>query len=599
MGENQSKATRTTQWLALFGSISLFACSKADDAKNEVSDTDALGDVEAELPGGISLGCDEDQELAVQPLLKLSTVQYKNSVKDLLSRYGQSALADSLAPVLARIPADSLGEGFRGEDERIALEHVQGFFDIGLAIGDAVQSSESTLAAIAPGCADQEVIEGACWESLTNGFLKRVYRRPLSTTENTALEVVRDAYPGKGEALRAVIAVALSSPRFLYHVEVNGEDIGQKEDLIQLDAYEVANRLSYTFWQTLPDEELFELAENGSLLEEEVYQQQLVRIFGDPRARETLSQFWNEWLRLEKFTGFESERPGFIALSEGVPIGEEGHDLYGDMVDEVRLLTERFTFEAPSGLTELLLSSESVTGSGDLASLYGVAPWDGSGTPPSFPDGERAGLLQRGALLVSNLEQTNPFHRGALVRRQFLCDALPQPSPNDLPPGALDPPPFDESQTTRERFAAKVDGNGLCEGCHASFSDIGYVMESFDALGRVREKETVFDEQTGELLVELDIDTSGAVSISSFDESPVANATEMNERIAASGKVHSCMAESYFRYAARRAARSQSLDQCVVEDLAEVLGESQGGLAEAFQRVARISTFFVKKVGEQ
>src|SRR5690606_22828163 len=122
----------------------------------------------------------------------------------------------------------------------------------------------------------------------------------------------------------------------------------------------------------------------------------------------------------------------------------------------------------------------SVTPSTDLAALYGVEPWSGSGPYPTFPSGERAGLLQRAALLVSNLEQTNPFHRGALVRRAILCDDLPQPDPNSLPPGALDPPPFDASQTTRERFQQKIEGNGLCENCHLAFSPIGYVMESFD-----------------------------------------------------------------------------------------------------------------------
>jgi hypothetical protein len=197
------------------------------------------------------------------------------------------------------------------------------------------------------------------------------------------------------------------------------------------------------------------------------------------------------------------------------------------------------------------------------------------------------------------LEQTNPFHRGALVRRAILCDPLPQPDPNELPPGSLDPPPFDPAQTTRERFQAKVEGNSLCEGCHNGFSEIGYVMESYDALGRFRTVERVFDEQTGELLDELPIVTSGDVRIASITEEPVDDAAEMNERIAASGKVESCMAESYFQYVSRRMMASNSYDQCVIDDLSTVLAEQDGGLATAFQRMARVSTFFTKKVGPQ
>src|SRR6185295_1442655 len=109
-------------------------------------------------------------------------------------------------------------------------------------------------------------------------------------------------------------------------------------------------------------------------------------------------------------------------------LGAPGHDHYRDMVQEVRDLTELFTIGKPATATELMTTNVSVTKSADLAHLYGVAPWSGSGDYPTLPAGTRAGLLQRAALLVSNLEQTNPFHRGALIRRSLLCDPLPQRS---------------------------------------------------------------------------------------------------------------------------------------------------------------------------
>jgi hypothetical protein len=231
--------------------------------------------------------------------------------------------------------------------------------------------------------------------------------------------------------------------------------------------------------------------------------------------------------------------------------------------------------------------------------LYGVEPWSGAGALPTFDPAERSGLLQRAALLVSNLEQTNPFHRGALLRRAILCDDLPQPDPNDLPPGALDPPPFDPAQTTRERFEQKIEDNALCLTCHQAFSPIGYVMESYDALGRYRTEERIFDEQNGDLIADLPIDTTGDVRIASRNEDPVADAQEMNQRIADSGKVEACLAQNYFAFAARRAMQESSLDECVVQDLATVLAEEDGGLATAFERIARVPTFFTKKVGAQ
>ena len=115
-----------------------------------------------------------------------------------------------------------------------------------------------------------------------------------------------------------------------------------------------------------------------------------------------------------------------------------------------------------------------------------MQPWSGSDDYPKLPPGTRLGLLQRAGLLVANLEQTNPFHRGALIRRSVLCDALPQPDPNSLPPGSLDPPPTSTAQTTRQRFQAKVESKALCQTCHGGFSNMGYVLESFDTLGRYR-----------------------------------------------------------------------------------------------------------------
>jgi hypothetical protein len=239
-----------------------------------------------------------------------------------------------------------------------------------------------------------------------------------------------------------------------------------------------------------------------------------------------------------------------------------------------------------------------VTRSQELADLYGVAPWAGSGDYPTLPAGTRAGLLQRGALLVSSLETTNPFHRGAFVRKNLLCDPLMQPDPNTLPPGSLDPPPVTADDTTRDRFQAKVANNQTCQNCHAQFSDIGYVLESFDSLGRHRTQERVFDEQTGEQLSELPIDTSGVTRIELDDDAPVMDAAELNQRIVESGKVEACLASKYFSFALRRAAPASSLDTCTMEDLAEQLGDPQAGLSAAFKRVAQHAGFFMRKVGE-
>jgi hypothetical protein len=535
----------------------------------------------------------------VSPLMKLSTLQYRNTVRDLLAAVGASALQNDVATLTASIPDDSLADGFRGRDNRTALEHVQGYFNVGRAVADGIAKDAALLSKVAGACATEESLSTACVDGFLNEFVRLAYRRPLLDTERAEYAALNDGVRSPAEAIRAIIIVALSSPRFVHHVEIDGTAMASSQDLLQLTSFEIASRLSYTFWQTMPDEALLTAAEDGSLATDAGFATQLERVFADPRTRETLWGFWNEWFRFEKFTGFETTRPALQALAEGESLGEAGHDHYRDMVQEMRDLTELFTFEQPRTTAELLTTDISVTKSADLARLYDVEPWSGSGDYPTLPAGTRAGLAQRAALLVSNLEQTNPFHRGAFVRRYLLCDPLPQPDPNSLPPGSLDPPPPSSAQTTRQRFQAKVDGKALCQGCHGGFSDLGYVMESFDALGRYRTSEKIFDEQNGELLAELPIDSVAVANVSGADTTPVQGPADLNQRLVMSEKVEACMAQQYFAFAARRAVGEATLDSCVVQDLSERLKDPAVGIGGALKRIAQYASFFQRKVGPQ
>ena len=550
-------------------------------------------------PGGTTVRCDPKAEPGVSPLMKLSTVQYRNTVRDLLAAVGADAALASIEAPLASVPDDSLGDGFRGLDNRTALEHVQGYFDVGMALGDAVAKDKTLLKAVAGSCATVATLSDSCVNGFLDRFVRLVYRHPLTDSDRSDYLDLNDGTRTPAEAIRAMVVVAMMSPRLVNHLEIDGAPIGSSSDRLQLTSYEVASRLSYTFWQTLPDAALFAAAEDGSLATDAGFAAQLQRVFSDPRTHDTLWQFWNEWLAFEKFTGFETTRPAFQALAAGEAIGQPGHDYYGDMVQEMRDLTELFTFDRNSTLAELLTTKLSVTKSPDLAHLYGVAPWSGSGAYPTLPTGTRAGLFQRAALLVSNLESTNPFHRGALVRRSLLCDALPQPDANALPPGSLDPPPFDPNQTTRQRYQAKIEGNSLCTTCHGSFASIGYVLESYDALGRYRTSETVFDTETGAKLAELPLDTSADTELTADDTTPTTSAAELNQKLVASEQVEACLAQKYFQYATRRDPADDSLDRCVISDLTAGLKDPQVGLSGAFKRLAQYASFFQRKVGPQ
>jgi len=538
-------------------------------------------------------------EPGASPLIKLSTIQYRNTVRDLLTASGLPDVATEVAPMLAAIPDDST-VAFRGLDTRVSSDHIQGYFNVASAAADGATKTSQRLTALAGSCAATSPLAQSCLDAFLASFGKRAFRRPLAADELAEMkDVAMGTSPAPAnatEAIRNVVVMLLMSPRFVNHLELAGTPLSSQPDVLALDPYEVASRLSYTFWQTLPDDALLAAAADGSLATDAGFNTQLDRVFADPRTRDTVWQFWDEWMKFDSFTGFSSDRPAFMTFAAGENVGVAGHDHWGDMVTEIHDLTDLYTWTQSGSLDDLLTSTVSVTKSADLAHLYGVSAWSGGGAYPQFTDGSRSGILQRAALLADNLETTNPFHRGALIRRSILCDNLPRPDPNSLPAGSLDPPPQSTAMTTRQRYEAKVAGNGLCSGCHDSFSNLGYVMEAYDALGRFRTMEKVYDEQTGALLATLPIDTTGIPQVIIGDMRPVAGPAEMNQRIVESGKVEACLSANYFRYALRRDPTANSADACAYDSMRSGLA-SGGALAAAFRGIATSAGFRQHKVG--
>jgi hypothetical protein len=540
-------------------------------------------------------GCKKPSEPGATPLLKLSTVQYQNTVRDLLAASGLSALTPSLKDLLGSVPDDT-NPTFSGLDNRISPNHVASYFNVATAIGDAVAAQPERLMALAGACAAEKTMSAKCMDDFLASFGRRALRRPLTTEEQTSYRQLNEAGKAPGEVIRNTIVVLLTSPRFVNHLEIEGTPVGGREDLLALSPYEIASRLSYTFWNTMPDEDLFKAAADGSIATEAGFGKQLQRVFNDARTRDTLWVFWSEWLKLESgFFGFDTTRAAFRNLVAGEGINERGKNHFGDMLQEIRDLTEWVAFTKKGTVRDLVTTNASVTKSADLARIYKTTPWNGMGEPPTIADGSREGLFTRAALMAVGEEQTSPFHRGAIVRKRFLCDPLAAPDPASLPENALEPPPASTTETTRQRFAKKTDGQPLCSGCHDLFNDIGYVLEAYDPIGRFRTMEKVFDKD-GKIVGELPIDTTAVARIDFADMTPVKGPAEMVKRIADSKKVDRCFSENFFQFALRREVDDASVDACVVDDLSAELTKGLG-MADAYMRLALQAGFRTRKVG--
>ena len=531
---------------------------------------------------GVGLDC----ESSVSPLRRLSEAQYRNTLHDLFAPLGLDVETEA-ASDLTRIPADDAGSTFGILDTRVSEMHARAYYRLADRLAGLVANDPAYLQAAAGACALEASPTAACVDGFLDGFAARVYRRPLTDAERAHYHDLVAGSEGGTDAFRTMLFTALMSPQFLYHVEVEGEG-----DDVQYDVgpYELAARLSFHFWQTMPDDELLAAAADGSILTDEGYQAQLDRVFDDPRTQLTVDRFYDEWLQLGWLTVWPQD-PAFTTLAADTTIGDPEADHLVAAVEEIHALTRYYTFETDGTLADLFLTDRNFTTSPHLAALYGVEPWDGTSEPPALPADERAGLLTRLAILLTGSHETHPIHRGAVVRRRILCEDLPAPDPASLPPGALDRPPVTDDQTTRERYEAKT-AEPTCAGCHVLINPVGFVLEGYDALGRVRSQEQVIDEVTGEVIATLPVDASAAPGLDG-DDAVISTGPELSAQVVGSGKVEACFAKQYFRATFGR--EETDADACVVERLQTELTDG-GSMRDALRAVAVDPMFRSRRV---
>jgi hypothetical protein len=525
---------------------------------------------------------------SASPLRRLSVLQYRNTLRDL---FGASLDVSTVAAdELARMPVDEAA--FSVMDTRLSDQHVSSFYRIADQISSAATTADTVLRAVAGDCALAATPTAACVGAFLDDFGARALRRPLTADEKTAYAALNDGTRATRELFRSLLFVLLQAPSFAYHVELDGKAVAASDDnTYKLDAYGLASRLSYHFWQSMPDKALFAAAADGSLLTDAGYSAQVDRVFADPRTRDAVNVFYKEWWHVGWLSAFPNT-PGLQTLAKGTTVFAPGADHLQAMTDEIRALTEHFTFDTPGTYKDLLVTDLSFTRSPNLAALYGVAPWDGTSAFPHMPTGERAGILTRGSFLVNDDFATSPIHRGIIVKRNILCDVLAQPDPASLPPGSLVPPPISPDTTTRQRYENKTSP-ALCNGCHSTFNPIGYVLERYDAFGRYRTQELVIDQATGNVLATLPIDSSAAPHLNPGDDSMIDSGPALSAMVASSSKVEPCFARQYFRFTFAR-AEDDSLDACALE---AVRGAFDGGgsLSGALRAIALEASFRTRR----
>ncbi len=308
---------------------------------------------------------------------------------------------------------------------------------------------------------------------------KRAFRRPVTDEEiSQYMRIVQSELDAKEtfrNAVKAGMLVILNSKSFLFIAE--GDENASRQTL---DDWEIASRLSYLLWNTMPDTELFSLAEQGKLHDKAVLAQQVARLLADARSQRFTDSFATQWLRLRKVGMFQPDKklyPDYDRALENSMVGE----------------TKAFFREVlSSGLTlrEFLHSDWSMLNP-QLAQFYGLPDATLSGVDlqrVSLPaDSHRGGLLTQASILslTSDGVRHRPVHRGVWVMEAIFGKSPPPPPANVNP---IPTNPTGPKATLRQKLEAHIhDAN--CAVCHAKIDPLGVAFENYDAIGRWRTEE--------------------------------------------------------------------------------------------------------------
>lgn len=540
------------------------------------------------------LQCDPSLVPEALPLRRLSKVQYQNTLHDLVRALlpaNEAAVMAVLEPMFETYPDDQPSgpddhfAAFRRLDQTLHQEHVDAAYAIGGALAAELTSPTNLTTVVGPCASDADAgNDDACLDDLIERVAPLALRRPITPEDVAFYREVAEAPPFEPADYADVVAQLFSAPHFFYMVE-HGTDAAELPDVFRLSGYELASRLSYHFWQTMPDAELFAAAESGDLQTPEGYRAQVDRLYADPRTAESIRTFYEEWLHRFDLDELDSRvgTPVFDAFAgDFVP----GPDLRERMFAELGDMGLHYSVTTAGTFEDLFTSPLSFAKTDDLAALYGVPVWSG-GEPPAFPTDDRVGLLTRAALLATGSANTRPIMKGVFLRKAVLCEAIPPPPANAM----ANPPELSPDSTTREIVEQLTEQpDTACAGCHTTrINHLGYATENFDALGRHRTVQKLFDPETGAELGDKPVDTVSTPQIELGDMTESTGPADLSRLIFDSGLAHSCFVRVYFRYTFGR-AEDVERDGCTLVPLREQLAEGSS-LADVLKQIALLDNF--------
>ncbi|MFN0078690.1 MAG: DUF1592 domain-containing protein [Prosthecobacter sp.] len=395
---------------------------------------------------------------------RLTKVEYGNTLHDFLG-------VDPA--VTAELPDEVAGEGYMNSLSPLQSEQY-------LSIANEVL--RKMPAEVERRLWESGLSSGVDVRQIARSLARTAYRRPPSDTEvDTLLGVFDLGRKNKLDhtaSLRLMLKAVLVSPQFLFITPAKEAAVGQK--IVPLDDYQLASRLSYLLWATMPDAELSALADEGKLHEPVVLKAQVKRLLADARSRALFDGFGAQWLGLGEMKSKTFDTAKFPQMTDA---------MRSAMYDEARLFFDSIVRENRSVVS--FVESDYTFLNGTLATLYGL---EKSVTGPAMrkvklTDANRGGILGMPGILATTSfpNRTSAVKRGVWVLEQVLGEHVP-PAPPNVPTLEKQNQKKVANLTLRQRTELHRT-NAVCNNCHKILDPIGFGLENFDAIGRWRDQD--------------------------------------------------------------------------------------------------------------
>ncbi len=493
--------------------------------------TTCLGASQLVACGGDDGVPERSSEIATESAARrLSNVELDNTLRDLLGDDTKAAsrtlVSDQYSPydndVALQAPSEAL---------ITSLEIMAG------DVADRLTADDERMQSIL-GCTPTGADDTACLRTFVESWVPIALRRPLEDGEadlylglqSFATEANPYVDNGFSTAVNLIVRAVLQQPEFLYRIE-SGTKTNDK-GVLALDDWQVASRLSYLLWGTMPDQALREDAAAGRLTTATTRYEVAERMMTDERAKLQMRRFHAMWL--------------------GHRILPQPAELVNAFSMETGALIDRVIFDEPQSYYNMLTMPETYLDN-DLADHYGLPRPEGGEGWVTYEGPPRAGILSHGSVLASfaKFADTSPTQRGILIRTRLMCDKIDPPPPTlnvDSPPGNA------EATCKYDRYAQHREVTS-CAACHSEMDPIGFGLENFDMQGRYREHD--------DGLPECIIDGQGSVpGVGEFS-----GPKELAETLIESGRLEACIMKNFYQFTIGR--EIDEVEQPVVDELLE------------------------------